>query len=128
MDIVIPKVILTVDFGEYAPAMAGKFLHVWVNPPRDFLREHDEIVFPKPAPTSAATPGEQGKAEEVSMQERAQKLKEFYARMWSQGPVETHWTAEELRVLEEKDPALLTWMIDATWALRREHTSRKKKS
>ena len=40
MKINIPKVIVGVDMGEYAPELSGRMLQVWVNLPLDVLSEH----------------------------------------------------------------------------------------
>jgi hypothetical protein len=40
MKINIPQVIVPIDMAEYAPEMAGSFLHVWVNPSLDMLTDH----------------------------------------------------------------------------------------
>lgn len=107
MKLEIPKVIARVDLGEYADALAGQYLLVWVNPTLDVLRKHDELV--KTGDENA--------------------LNDWYAVVWSQGEAEeTHWTAREIVDLQEKDPALLSWMVRATWTLRGEHISKKKKS
>jgi len=44
MKINIPKVVIPVSLAEYAPELQGKFLHVWVNQPRERLREYDDLV------------------------------------------------------------------------------------
>ena len=55
-------------------------------------------------------------------------LLEWYAEAWSQSPDEkSHWTAQELRTLEQEDPTFLSWMIAQTWKARAEHMERKKK-
>lgn len=125
MKLNISKVIVRVDFGEYASEMAGQYLHVWLNPSLETLRKHDELIKPKPAPEAKKKNAEELKKE---LQAREDEMKQWYAEIWSQGPAEAHWTADELRELEEKDPTLLTWMINSTWEKRNEHISRKKKS
>lgn len=126
MDIKIPKVLASVDFGEYAPELKGKKLHVWVNPPLGLLRKHDEaLALIKPgntAPTDNTKPlPNLGEARTV--------FREFYAELWSQhADDETHWSADELAALEEADPAFFSWMVAQTWTLRNEHISKKKRS
>lgn len=127
MKINIPKVIAKVDYGEYASEMTGQYLHVWLNPPLEVLREHDEIM--RGDKSNGEGQAAKSKEEiEKDIQERENQMKEWYAKIWSQGPEGTHWTAEELRELESKDPTLLTWMINSTWQKRSEHLARKKKS
>jgi hypothetical protein len=132
MDIKIPKVLASVDFGEYAPELKGKKLHVWVNPPLALLRKHDEalaLIKPKnllPLPTDAAAPEF---ATEEAKEEAKGAFREFYAELWSQhADNETYWSADELAALEEADPAFFSWMVAQTWTLRNEHISKKKRS
>lgn len=113
MRIVIPKVLAAVDLAGYAGELAGQFLHVWVNPPLEVLRRHDELVKPVAG---------------VGDEERNRALLAWYAVLWSQGPEPTHWTTDELLELERDDPALLSYLIRETWAARGEHVGRKKKS
>ena len=54
-------------------------------------------------------------------------LLKWYAFVWSQGEVESHWTVDELKEIEMEDPAFLSWMIGATWEARKAHMDRKKK-
>jgi hypothetical protein len=112
MKINIPKVVMPVDLGEYAEELRGQMLHVWVNPPLEVLNEHAALVTPGTA-DATETGG----------------LLAWYARIWSQGvSAETHWSVEELHTIEQQDPALLGWMISATWEARKAHTERKKKA
>jgi hypothetical protein len=121
MKIVIPKVIVGVDMGEYAPELAGRMLQVWVNLPLDVLSEHlamaarlnPAVINPHPA---LSLEGE-GEGE----------LLKWYAFVWSQGEIESHWTVDELKEIEQEDPAFLSWMIGATWEARKAHMDRKKK-
>ena len=109
MKIKIPKVVTPVDFGEYAEELRGQSLWVWVNPPMEVLDKHAQIV------TTA------GKTQ-------ADDLRAWYAAIWSEGAEDTRWTVEELRELEQRDPALFGWMISETWKARRDHVDRKKKA
>ncbi len=108
----IPKVVATVDLGEYAQELRGKFLCVWVNLPQDVLTEHFLLA---------------GKVKADEPNAYTEMLS-WYARIWSQGTPETHWTLEELRELESKDASFLSWMISATWAKYAEHKEFKKKA
>ena len=121
MKINIPKVIVGVDMGEYALELSGRMLQVWVNLPLDVLSEHlsmaarlnPALINPHPA---LSLEGE-GEGE----------LLKWYAFVWSQGEVESHWTVDELKEIEQEDPAFLSWMIGATWEARKAHMDRKKK-
>jgi hypothetical protein len=106
MKIDIPKVVVPVDLGGYAPELQGKFLQVWVNPPLKTLRDHAEILASD-----------------------YQKLLAWYADLWSQSAeLATHWVTDELTQLEQDDPAFLSWMISQTWQAIIEHRGNKKKS
>jgi hypothetical protein len=151
MKITIPKIILPVEMTDYSPELAGKFLFVWVNPPREMLAQYDELVNElqtKELENARRTlfPAEQPKAESSGLQQTFdtlkhwlhikaetkpegidEKLLRWYAEVWSQGPEDSRWTVAELRELEMQDPAFLSWMIAETWQTRNEHVQRKKK-
>lgn len=109
MKINIPKVLVAVPMEDYASELAGNALNVWVNPPMELLIEHMALVTDKTDPTAG------------------EAILAWYARIWSQGAMDSQWTVDELRELEQKDPALLGWMISATWDARKAHADRKKK-
>ena len=111
MKINIPKVLVPVDLGEYAAELAGNFLQVWVNPPLHIMQQHTDATQAAQAETGSQAP-----------------LYEWYAQQWSQhsDPAQ-HWTAQELEALQTNDPALLAWLIDATWQAIGAHRFKKKK-
>lgn len=113
MQITIPKIVVPVDMSEYAPELAGHWLHVWVNPPLDKLGEHMMLSAQLQVKTA-------GNSEEP--------LLAWYSEMWSQGPEPTHLPIEEIKAVQQKDPALLVWMIQSTTEARKAHMDRKKKS
>lgn len=141
MKINIPKVIVGVDMGEYAPELAGRMLQVWVNLPLDVLSEHLAMaarlnqtpsVLPPTGTTRASPPnipaGVFGGESALTFEGDGQEgLLKWYAFVWSQGEVESHWTVDELKEIEMEDPAFLSWMIGATWEARKAHMDRKKK-
>lgn len=151
MKIKIPKIVVPVDFGAYAPELAGNQLQVWVNPPMQFLQEYNDLVaeLQMQELESARQMFEAPKADEkpttlektFDQAENWLKLKQtakpkgldprffdWYAKLWSQSAhADDHWTAEELRTLEENDPTLLSWMITQTWTARAVHAELKKK-
>lgn len=107
MEIKIPKVLTAIDLGDYAEALKGQFVHVWVNPPMEVMREHEALR----------------KAQDPN------GITAWYVRMFSQhAEAATHWTAAELDALNESDPALLTFLVSAYWQARADHRSKKKKS
>ncbi len=154
MKIEIPKVVLAAPMGEYAPELQGKNLYVWVNPPRERLQAYDELVtslqereLEKARETLAPDEPKDAKGTEdkglgrvfeqvkrmLSVKRQTSdgidvKLLQWYAEIWSQGiDADTHWSVDELRELEERDPSFLSWMIAKTWETRNEHLARKKK-
>ena len=157
MKIQIPKVVIPVNMGEYAPELQGKDLFVWVNPPKQKIAEYNDLVtvlqtkelqaaretlLPEAVDVSKAN----GKSALVrtfdqlshwltikkNSSQRAdeidQQLLDWYAEIWSQGPTDMQWTVDELRTLESQDPAFLSWMIAQTWKVRAEHIEHKKKT
>lgn len=110
MKINIPKVIVPIEMGEYADELAGKFLLVWVNPPMKEFEKHTALLLAESKNGAMSS-----------------DLLNWYANIWSQGAADTCWTLEEIREIENDDPAFLNWMISATWQARREHMDRKKK-
>lgn len=155
MKIDIPKIVLTVDLGEYATELAGKLLYVWVNQPKEKLREYDDLVTDlqekslaeaqkilvdgkeptavEPTPNIIGKVFDQLRTMMLKKREKKgdgidAKLLQWYAEMWSQGPEESRWTASELQALEEQDPSFLSWAIARSWNKRNEHIQLKKKS
>jgi hypothetical protein len=158
----IPKVVLPVNLGGYAPELEGSCLFVWVNPPRDTLQAYDDLVtelqskelaqarktlIDRNEGSEQKAEGSGQKAEQTILakafeqvermlgrkkEQKADgidvKLLEWYAQIWNCGPEETRWSVAELRELEAQDPSFLSWMIAQTWAVRRDHIERKKKS
>jgi hypothetical protein len=148
--------VLPVNLGGYAPELEGRCLFVWVNPPRKKLTEYDELVtalqereLVQAKRTLVEEDAESGgeKAEktvlarafdQVGRMLRRRKeqpaegideqLLRWYAEIWSCGPDDTGWTVAELREMEAEDPSVLSWMIAQTWAVRKAHIERKKKS
>lgn len=106
MRLEIPKVVVRVDLGEYAPELKGQAFYVWVNPTLEILRKHNELV----------------------KENDGDELNAWYAVIWSQGENGTRWTVEEILALQEQDPAFLAWMIRETWDRRSEHIAKKKRS
>ena len=70
MRLEIPKVVVRVDLGEYAPELKGQAFYVWVNPTLDILRKHNELV----------------------KENDGDGLNAWYAVIWSQGENGTRWT------------------------------------
>lgn len=108
MHIQIPKITRPLSLGGYAEQLALVTIHVWVNPPREFLDRRKEL---------------QGSA-----------LWEWWAELWSQGPDPgSRWTGAEVEALmapdvADTDPGLMPWLIRQTWDLIAEHRAGEKKA
>ena len=110
MQITIPPIVRAIQLADYAVELSPGIVQVWVNPPRDFASQHNQII-----------------SEAVEVEKR---LSEWYAVIWSKGPdVALHWTPEEVIKLStmDTDPAFLQWLFSRTWALLNEHRSVVKK-
>lgn len=152
MQIEIPKVVVPVPMRGYHEALEGKFLHVWVNPPMAKLDEYQALVtamqarelesakatlFPeadKDLPEASPMKQAFERAVEWVRVKTGRKsetynrdLLAWYIEVWNQGPAETRWSMDEIRQIEQADPAFLAWMISQTWQARTAHIEQKKK-
>lgn len=143
MKINLPKTVRFLPFQEYDPensALAGVGIYVWVDPPRAVLQEHNRInrTFTEALKTTTGKP--EKKLSIIDLVFRRQKLSgtepvqayhqeitAWYAHLWSQGPAETQWTAEEIREIDEHNPAFLEYLYRRSWALIDEHRDQIKK-
>jgi hypothetical protein len=136
MKINIPKLTQPLDLGEYAEELRGQIIRVWVNPPlktrlerihlsKRFREIGDEML------TLPAEATEQMAALDAEAQEMMQQVDELNAEMWSQGPEETRFTAEEVRKFREDvigtDPELVPWIIGRSVDMMLEHLGAVKK-
>jgi hypothetical protein len=112
MKLSIPRLVERLELRGYAEGFGEEGLWVWVNPPRDMIRVHDEQVLTRKASD--------------------EEIFGWYAEVWSQGPEGTHWSVEEVRELWESsrdtDPRLWAWLVARTSELIREHRVKKKVS
>jgi hypothetical protein len=120
-----------IDLGEWNPTAKGQIIYVWVDPPLDVLQERKAYsqdynnyianlakTLKKPAKEKSARL-EAGRQELQESQEQLDKFLKswnlrvcaWYARLWSQGPEGTHWTAEELAGMAQQNPKLLAWLL-----------------
>ena len=121
MKIDIPRVTVALDLGAYAPTLAGQTVQIWVNPTRAFLRQRSEAF--------ALLNANEETTAEARMAQFNDALLTWFAALWSQHPdTATHWTADELRTLDEQDPALLVWLINESNARLKGHREAEKKS
>lgn len=129
MKIEIKKVVRDLSLGEYASEYEGLTVKVWVNPDRGTVAERDnlQVEFNRQmtdASTNAALlDAMQAWVADVYLP----AIFAWYARIWSQGEESTHWTIEELKALDERDPALYDWMKKRSFQMIVEHRNREKK-
>lgn len=147
----IPKIVRVVALTEYAPELvypadhvrAGQpqGVHVWVNLPREaMMRRHEALAqmerarAARQAAVAALEDEKTSEADRLTARESllaangeimlaARTIAEWFAEVWSQGPAETQWTAEEVIALggHETDPQLWPWLQEKTLALIAEH-------
>ncbi len=124
MKIDIPVICADVALSEYDERLSPAVIKVWVNPTRQFLRERDEMI----AGISSMKTAENPVTEEV-LEPFNNAMMDWYARLWSKGAdPETHWTADEVRVLNETDPSLFHWLLTRSGQVMREHRENEKKN
>jgi hypothetical protein len=152
----IPKVTRFLPLQEYAPeepTLAGVGLQVWVDPPRSVLMEFDSLNrdFSQVLNKLAAKPGEKPEKKvtlvfrllgwlqvqakhtqddhfKIATENHRRSLYGWYARQWSQAPdAATHWTADELEVINNKNPQFYEWLCISSWALIEKHREDVKK-
>jgi len=150
MKLTIPKTVRFLPLQDYDlenADLAGVGIFVWVDPPRSVLAEFDRLngeyataldslVKKVTAGTKQQPkPRLQGwldlvfgrKSKDFKPVTYRRSLYTWYARLWSQGPEETHWTAAELESVEEHNPLFLEWLCRRSWVLVEEHRASVKK-
>jgi hypothetical protein len=146
----IPKILHFLAVQGYDPSnasLAGVGVWVWVDPPRSLLQAYADFdrQFAQ-ACTQLLVKYEPSQAEKLhsgwlllrwarrlenalrdAQLKRAsmtflRKAYDFYSVIWSQAPdIGTHWTAEELRRINGKNPTLFNWLLKHTQALIKQH-------
>ena len=117
-------------------------LQVWVNPPKDVLREHSALVneFVQREASSRVSLEMAGKSNaqaSEAMREMDEfndwvantylpRLDEWYARLWSQGS--ESYSAEDVRKFGEVDEALANWLRRKSMSMISAHRSGQKKA
>jgi hypothetical protein len=130
MEFDIKKIIRDLPLEEYAEEYKGSTLKIWVNPDRGFIGRRDELqtefdsrLRETKTNNALAEPFMTWVAEIYTP-----SVMDWYARLWSQGERETHWTVEELQALDERDPALFDWLKRRSVQMIVEHRTREKKA
>lgn len=145
MKLNITKVIQALDLGEYAEAMQGQVVQVWLNPDRATLRRRELLIEeynrrlealknpPQVTEKNRVKVAERFKTtldefNEFALGDFLKGIHEWFASLWSQHTdAGTHWTTDELVELNEADPALYQWMKDRSLKMMEAHRSREKK-
>jgi hypothetical protein len=133
----IPKIVKTLNVGEYAAELEPVKIVVWVNPPRALLVRHDEMIAK--LATAMSKRLELGAGSEVDAGELAKEIEAVrgemtavFSELWSAGvDPETRWSAAEIDKLItgmfETDPQLWPWLRNRTIEMIREHREFVKK-
>ena len=118
MDLKIPNIVKPIalkDFTEgkgFPPEFDNAVIWVWVNPRRELRQTFVSVIL-------------KGDATD-------EQIGSWFSEMWSQGPDDTHFTAEEVVTLAtacaEYEPGLWNWLVKQTNDLVIEHLSAKKKT
>lgn len=131
MKIEIKKVTQDLDLGDYAEEYKGQglALKVWVNPDRGTIAERDDIQaeFDRQLQETKTNNALVEPFLKWVVEIYTPAVMDWYARLWSQGERETHWTVEELQALDERDPALFDWLKRRSVQMIVEHRTREKK-
>ena len=133
----IPKILKQLELAQYAPEFGDAVIQVWVNPPRDMLRQYGELLGEMKRLQAVIGIGDELNPDLVGQHAEALRsvhdhLKAWFASVWSQGPDETHWSEEDIGALlehsNETDPGLWSWLVEQTMRLIGEHRKRQKKT
>lgn len=153
----IRPVLQPLDLGEYEEIYRGTCLQVWVNPPSDFLKERDQLLF-EYARRFRHQIGRQAQARDEIAKARfaiARKariensekqletavdefnrwitetwhpaLNEWFSKLLSKGQPESHVTAEKLKDVDDKDSTLLDWIKNRCLVMIEDYADGKKK-
>ncbi len=140
MEIAIRKIVRPLYLREFAEEYGDDFISVWVNPPRAFLTEYEQIRQESKEVTDRllelAKKDGAGEAEREELGKQIQQVNDrfydWFARIWSQGEdASKHVTMEQVREIaiqcERQDPALWTFLTLMTWGLINDHRNLAKK-
>ena len=144
MNLNIPSVLERLPLKEYHPDFGERALFVWVNPTRALLDQRRELLrelqqhIQNGVEKEKAFPEDPEKAEQARQRaideyqaflaEFNQRMYAWFAEIWSQGPDETHVSAEEIAAWDAQAPAFVEWLTTRTWDMLAEHRARRKKA
>lgn len=133
----IPRITRPLLLTDYAPEFVADdgtpaVIHVWVNPPREFIQRHEELRRQRKELRTAIE-----KAEGEAILPLARELAvadsewvKWYAELWSQHrDPQTHWTPESVQVVfgAESDPLLYEFLITESVGLINAHRTGNQK-
>lgn len=149
MHIALPKTTRFLHFLDYdpeQPALSGVGIQVWVDPPNAVIQDYHRInrqladllnltagtpAAPKTAPIwtrlLSLLDARRKLAHTAPLAAYHRALFAWYAALWSQGPEGTHWTADELAVIYEDNPAFWKWLTATSWVMINVHWDEAKK-
>lgn len=143
----IPKITQRIDLAEYHESFAGQVVDVWVNPPRAVKAERERIAYhyallnaqlqsAPPVAAQKSLPAFFGRLFEFAKGTHEQRLRalttrmqEWFVQVWNAGDEpQWHWTANEVQLLYESDPAMFGWLTTRTVKLMEEWRTEQKKT
>ncbi len=138
MKLNIPKIIKPLRLEVYDESFAGIEVQVWVNPTRDMTNDSMEIQIELASCLNgieevAKLEDEAVKKEKLNeLQARLDAVmdrqRKWWARILSQKTDETtHWTADEIKTLDEEDTALWNFISFAAAEMIKAHREGSKK-
>lgn len=131
MRIDIPKIVKPIKLSEYAEEFGDEVIYVWVNPPRRMLMDIAEWAYEAERIRERMRQGEAQDGDMEKLAEIARQIERWHAEIWSCGPEEKRWTADEIEILIENsmdtDPNLWKWLTEKTLEMIGEHRETQKK-
>jgi len=134
MDIVIPRLTAPVSLSDYAPEFEGVTVYVWINPPRDAMKNYfalsDEHKSTLDTINDPATSGADLKKAITQLAKISDGIIAWWVELWSQHrDPETHWTVDGVTALinSDTDPALYGWLCGQSLNFITEHRAKSKK-
>ena len=120
----VPKIRQPLDLGRYSPELEGRRIYVWVNPPRGLKNEYFASTYNLGIGLRDETE-DAGRisrfAGSLKRRRSARKVVRWYARLWSEEAEGDSFGGREIESFAEdlidQDPALWTFLCNATWKM-----------
>ncbi len=121
----VPKIRRPLDLGKYSPELEGRQIYVWVNPPRGLKNEYFASTYSLGIGIKNETADGAGRisrfAGAFKRKRSARKVVRWYARLWSETEAGDNFGGREIEAFAEdlidEDPALWTFLCNATWKM-----------